>query len=142
MTTQEQIDEIIKSKYHGYKGTWGERFRRLHNYLRKYNTDEQFLKHLQDCEAKYPRPVYGQSFPSSELIINQPIKTMEQKSYKQQLSDLQHKYRRRTRIDLIMITLCFIALAGTAAFVIYLHKDIVHRSKTMQHEQLQETKKK
>ena len=143
MTTQEKIDEIVNRRYCGYKGIWGERFKRLHKYLRKYNTDEQFLKHLQECDHLFPKPVYGQPYPTDKLIINQPINNMEQKSQTQQLADLQQKYRRRTRRDLIMLTIAFIGLIGGIIFTCYVHKEIKkfdQKLKTMQHEPVQETK--
>lgn len=68
---------------------------------------------------------------------------MEQKSQTQQLADLQQKYRRRTRRDLIMLTIAFIGLIGGIIFTCYVHKEIKkfdQKLKTMQHEPVQETK--
>jgi len=145
MTTQEEINHIIKTRFGNYEGrVWKQmKLKEMHHFIRRFNGDEKFLQFLKESEELHPWPVYGQPYPPPKSIINQPINNMEQKSHKQQLADLQQKYRRRTRTDLIIITIAFIGLIGGILFTCYVHKEIKkfdQKLKTMQHEPVQKTK--
>lgn len=55
MTTQEQIDLIVKERYGEYKGRMMKNLKQLHRQMRRLLGDDGFLRHLNDVEIKIPR---------------------------------------------------------------------------------------
>jgi len=58
MTTEQQIDAIVKDQYSNYKPLIFRRLEGLHKMIRFMVGDELFLIHLKESKAKNPRPVY------------------------------------------------------------------------------------